>query len=142
IRAAPPHPHAIKPNLAIDRHYVTRPEAGGDGLDMSAIDIQVPASDVRCLYLVVARRLAERGYDVALVGVETPGIPAALNRILFLERRILGIRLDCLLEREPANLSPARPEAQLRIDLSGARSQIASPVLKPEFSGCPSLSEA
>ncbi|HET7413671.1 MAG TPA: hypothetical protein VFJ18_13520, partial [Pararhizobium sp.] len=110
---------------------------------MSAIDILVPAHDVRRVHCLVAKRLAEKGHDVVLAGVETPGMPAVLNHILSFERRILGVRLDSLLKRvEDVQLSPARLEAALRIDFSDAGPQTASPTLKPGFAGCASLAEA
>ncbi|PSJ58895.1 glucosamine inositolphosphorylceramide transferase family protein [Pseudaminobacter soli (ex Li et al. 2025)] len=110
---------------------------------MSAIDVLVPANAVCHLHAVVADRLRENGHDVALVGVDTPAISPALKNILCFERTVLRVRLNSLLETLPAPvLSPARPDAALRVDLTGGGQQFVSPVLAPSFNGCPSLSKA
>ncbi len=110
---------------------------------MSAIDILVPAGDVRRMHLLVAERLAGKGHDVALVGADAPGIARTLDNILHFERTALRIRLNSLLDAVPQPLlSPARPGAALRVDLTGSGRPVASPVLAPRFAGSPSLAEA
>lgn len=110
---------------------------------MSVIDILVPAGDVRRMHVLVAERLAGKGHDVALVGTDAPGIARTLDNILHFERTALRIRLSGLLDAVPHPLlSPARPDAALRIDLTGSERPVASPALAPRFAGSPSLAEA
>lgn len=110
---------------------------------MSTIDILVPASDVRRLHLVMAGRLAEKGHDAALVGVDAPGAARILENILHFERTALRVRLNSLLDAVPgADLAPARPDAALRIDLTGSGWPVASPALAPRFAGSLSFAEA
>ena len=110
---------------------------------MSRIDILVPGDNVCSLHLLVAKRLAERSHDVALVGVAAPGVHWALGYILRLERKAMRIRGNDLLEPvEGAELSSSRPDADLRIDLTGAMPPLASPALRPGFAGCASVAEA
>lgn len=116
---------------------------GDDSLAMSTIDVLVPAQAVCRIHLVIAERLREKGHDVALVGVDAPGVPGVLENILFLERRMLCIRSHKLMERiRDVQLHPARPEAGLRINLSGSGEQFTSPVLTPKFAGCNSIAQA
>ncbi len=110
---------------------------------MSTIDILVPASDVRRMHLVLAERLAERGHEPALVGVDAPASARTLENILHFERTALRVRLDSLLDAAPASrLVTARPDAALRIDLTGSGRPSASPVLAPRFAGSPSFAAA
>lgn len=116
---------------------------GGDNFAMSAIDVFVPAQAVCRIHVVIAERLRQLGHDVAFVGVDAPGMPRALEKILFLERRMLRIRSHKLMERIcDVQLSPARPDATLRINLSGRSEAVMSPVLTPRFAGCNSIAQA
>jgi len=65
---------------------------------MSRIDILVPENNVRSVHMLVARRLAEKNHDVALVGVAAPGVHWSLGYILRLERKAMRIRGNDLLE--------------------------------------------
>lgn len=115
----------------------------GDNLAMSAIDVFVPAQAVYRIHLVIADRLRQLGHDVVFVGVDAPGIPRVLEKILFLERRMLRICPHTLTERVfDVQLSPARPDAALRINLSGGSGHFGSPVLTPRFAGCSSVAQA
>jgi hypothetical protein len=110
---------------------------------VSTIDILVPENDVCSVHRLVATRLVEKGHDVVLVGADAPGRPWALSHILSFERKAFRIRGNDLLERaEVAKLSLPRPEAALRIDMSGAMLQLASPTLRPGFVGCASVAGA
>lgn len=110
---------------------------------MTAIDIFVPAEDVRRVHVVIAERLSDRGYDVALVGVDTPGMSRVLSNLLSLERKFLRIRANSLLKpAESISLSTARPAARLRIDLTGGAANAGSPVLSPVFAGHACLGRA
>lgn len=107
-----------------------------NGRHVTAIDILVPAYDVRRVHAVIAQRLSDRGYDAVLVGVDTPGMPRILDNLLSLERRFLRIRANTLLKpAENFHLSAARREARLRIDLTGGKAKAASPFLGPVFAG-------
>jgi hypothetical protein len=110
---------------------------------VSAIDILVPAGDVRRMHLLMAERLAEKGHDVALVGTDAPGIARTLDNILHFERAALGVRLRSLLDAVPQpRLSLARPGAALRLDLTASGRPVAAPALAPRFAGSSSLAEA
>lgn len=110
---------------------------------MTGIDILVPAHDVRRVHAVIAQRLTDRGYDAALVGVDTSGMPKVLNGLLSLERRLLRIHANSLLKpAEDVRLSAARPAAKLRIDLTGGMANAASPFLSPLFAGQACLGRA
>lgn len=114
-----------------------------NGFPMSVIDVLVPQDTVRRLHVVVAERLARLGHDVALVGVDAPGMAPVLENILRFERTALRVRLNSLLDAVPEpKLSPGRTDAALRLDLTGGGGPFASPVLAPRFAGSPSLSEA
>ncbi|MBZ9674356.1 hypothetical protein [Mesorhizobium sp. ES1-1] len=103
---------------------------------MGTIDIMVPKNDVRGVHRLVVTRLSEKGHDVALVGVDAPAQPRTLDTILAFERRMLRLPGDDLARRlEGATLRTARPEAELRINMSGAALDVASPALQPGFVG-------
>jgi hypothetical protein len=110
---------------------------------VSTIDILVPDKHVYSVHLLVAKRLSERGHDVALVGVQAHTSRLVLTTILRIERKLLRLRGHDLLE--PANfsrLSQPRPEAALRIDMTGAMLQLASPSIRPGFVDGASIAEA
>ncbi|TPJ38710.1 hypothetical protein FJ434_22685 [Mesorhizobium sp. B2-5-13] len=110
---------------------------------MSRIDILVPDDNVCSVHMLVAKRLAEKGHDVALVGVAAPGVQWPLGYILRLERKAVQIRGHDLLEPvEGVELSRSRPDAELRIDLTGVMLPIASPGLRPGFAGSASIAKA
>lgn len=110
---------------------------------MSTIDILVPANDVRRIHLLVADRLAEKGHDIVLAGVETPDEPRMLSNILRAERRTLRIRGNDLFDVvSTVGLSSSRAEAALRIDLTASGRSFASPTLEPRFNGCASVASA
>lgn len=108
-----------------------------DGFSMSVIDVLVPENAVRRMHVVVADRLRALGHDVALVGAGAQDAGwLALDRLLRFERKALRIRINGLLDLVPgAQLSPARKDVALRLDLAGGDAAVASPVLKPVFSG-------
>jgi hypothetical protein len=110
---------------------------------VSTIDILVPANDVRRIHLLVADRLAEKGHDIVLAGVETPDEPRMLSNILRAERRTLRIRGNDLFDVvSTVGLSSSRAEAALRIDLTASGRSFASPTLEPRFNGCASVASA
>jgi len=109
---------------------------------VSSIDIFVPVDGVCRMHALVAERLAGKGHDVALVGIDAPTTASTLDHILFLERKILGSCSDCLIARVDAPLQPARPDARLRIDMSGSGALAQAPLLRPGFVGCHSYVEA
>lgn len=111
---------------------------------MSEVDVLVPENAVRRMHLVLAERLRELGHDVVLVGAGTRDAGSStLDRLLRFERNVLGVRINSLLDVIPdAQLSSARPQAALRLDLAGGEAAVPSPVLAPFFSGSPSLARA
>lgn len=97
---------------------------------------------MRRLHVVVVERLRELGHDVALVSAGAPPSVSMLDRLLGFERKLFRAHTDSLLDMMPGqSLSPARPQAALRIDLTANGAAVASPVLTPVFSGSPSLSK-
>lgn len=110
---------------------------------MSAVDILVPSNGVRRVHSLIAERLREKGYDAALVGIDTPDTYGIFDNMLAAERRMLRIRDDDLFDVIPTTqLSQPRHDATLRIDLTASGQAFASPVLEPLFSGCPSVTAA
>src|SRR5690606_9163380 len=94
------------------------------------------------LHVVVVERLRELGHDVALVSAGAPPSVSMLDRLIGFERKLFRARMDSLLDMMPGqDLSPARPQAALRLDLTGNGAAVASPVLAPIFSGSQSLSK-
>ncbi|MFC5385875.1 hypothetical protein ACFPLB_07845 [Aquamicrobium segne] len=115
-----------------------------DGFTVGMIDVVVPQETVRRFHVAIVERLRQRGYDVALVGAQAAqpvtGAMSRLDRIFGFERRFLRIRMNSLLDKMPGEilLSP-RPDAVLRLDLSGGELQGTHPTLVPLFSGSPCL---
>lgn len=110
---------------------------------MSAIDILVPANAVRRIHFLVAERLAELGYDTALVGIDVPNASPMLDTILSAERKILRTSGNDLFNVLSSwKLSASRAEAVLRIDLTESGQVFAGPVLEPRFNGCASVASA
>lgn len=129
--------------LATDDYLCGGVRSQLNGSNLSLIDIVVPEDDVRRVHLVLARRLSEKGHDVALVAAGSSIVPSALQSILWFERKILVDRHDDLLApAENTQLSSARSNARLRIDLSGSEQQLPSPVFTPRFTGSASLAQA